>query len=702
MFPGAHNLVFNNSQFIDQQADGGPTGIDILREVANPDAAYDSSARDPPPSCYPGTREQYIGDIIYWALPAVGADDPLPLFWMKGPAGVGKSAVAQTCVERLKDMGKLGAAFFFAVKKRDRAAELFPTIIYQLSSEFPDYRDLVNQRIRRDRTILNKTMATQFQILVVEPLQELEKRGSRIGKRVAIFIDGIDECEDKDAQCEIIKIIAGAARDKVTPFCWAFFSRPESHIEGTFAIDDIAKITYTTLLPISRDTDGDIELYLRGGFENILRRRNINLGSQWPSNDDIRALVHAANGLFIYVATALRVVAQPGSLPEESLRAILTTGCEPAAIDAPSSPFAELDAFYTLIMQRIPPEILPAVLLFLHELCSSPPSSGPGQPPAVIVSNLLGFSELTFKTVRNQLSAVIHVQDQDEPLPTRDADTSQPFQFANRDTTRGLRYFVITRLGGSILFYHKSFYDFLIDSRRSGPFHTGSSASHNAQFKRYVELHLKYQESYLFQGSELVLTPGGSDSASSLSHPYTNELVNSIIKAELFGYRHRMCLSRFVYPGIDPYLMQQFQHADFRKYLYVETSLSGTAPPYPALIWECQGHIKMVSRTVLFQHPSHDLWSFVPHFKQLVERLRRAGIIHPYYPSSASLLTLLSLPNFRDQSTSGIYRMGHETKSIYWYWEIDFESGCYREFRTIDLAEGERIYREQQFDSWVQ
>ncbi|KAF9442792.1 hypothetical protein P691DRAFT_797986 [Macrolepiota fuliginosa MF-IS2] len=306
MFPGAHHLVFNHSQFIDQQADAGPTGIDTLREAANPDAAHDSSARDPPPQCFPGTREQLIEDTVHWAVPTVGTDDPLPLFWMKGPAGVGKSAVAQTCVGKLKDMGRLGAAFFFAVRTRDKAAQFFPTIIYQLCSEFPDYRDLVDRLIRRDRTILNKTMATQFRVLIVEPLQELERKGKGIGKRIAIFIDGLDECESANAQCEIIRIIATAARDGTTPFCWAFFSRPEAHIEGTFAIPDIIRITATSVLPVSHDADGDIELYLRSSFENILRRRNISLMSQWPSDDDIRTLVHAANGLFVYVATAVR------------------------------------------------------------------------------------------------------------------------------------------------------------------------------------------------------------------------------------------------------------------------------------------------------------------------------------------------------------------------------------------------------------
>ncbi|KAF9441170.1 hypothetical protein P691DRAFT_813488 [Macrolepiota fuliginosa MF-IS2] len=326
----------------------GSTGIDILLEASNRDAAHDSKARDYAPRCHPGTREQHIEDIVYWAVPAAGTDNPLPLFWMKGPAGVGKSAIAQTCAERLKKLGKLGATFFFSVKGRDKAAEFIPTIAYQLSTQFPEYQGLVDRRILRDKAILNKTMATQLQTLIVEPLQELEKAGKGIGQRIVMIVDGLDECESTDDQCRIIEIIAAAARDGITPFCWAFFSRPEPHIEASFSRADVAQITCMTMLPISRDADSDIELYLRSGFENILRRRNIPLKSQWPSDNDIQTLVKKSDGLFIYAATALRVVAQPGPI-EEALHTVCTTSSDRTG----NSPFAELDAFYMLIMQRI-------------------------------------------------------------------------------------------------------------------------------------------------------------------------------------------------------------------------------------------------------------------------------------------------------------------------------------------------------------
>lgn len=126
-----------------------------------------------------------------------------------------------------------------------------------------------------------------------------------------ILIGGLDECEGADAQCKIIKIIVGAAREGVAPFCWAFFSRPEPHIEAAFARPDVSALCHKTMLPTSRGADAETGLYLWAGFENILRRRNISIGFPWPSNDEVRLLVDASDGLFTYPATLLRFVAQP-------------------------------------------------------------------------------------------------------------------------------------------------------------------------------------------------------------------------------------------------------------------------------------------------------------------------------------------------------------------------------------------------------
>lgn len=187
------------------------TGIDILFEASIPEAAHDPSTRDPPPRCFPGTRQEYIEDITNWVLPAV-AHTASPIYWMRGP-GVGKSAVAQTCAENLRQQRRLGAAFFFSINRRSRT------------------NGSRGEHVEFFRSLIDKTMESQFQELIVKPLRELEKSGMGIGERIAVFVDALDECENREAQCQIIEIVGAAARDGIVPLCWAFFSRPEPHIE---------------------------------------------------------------------------------------------------------------------------------------------------------------------------------------------------------------------------------------------------------------------------------------------------------------------------------------------------------------------------------------------------------------------------------------------------------------------------------------
>ncbi len=185
------------------------------------------------------------------------------MYWMRGPAGVGKSAIAQTCAEKLKKTGHLGAAFFFTVKGYNNSLRLFTTIAYQLSTTLPDYRAVVDERISKDKTLVEKKISSQFESLIIEPLWELEKQGKRVQPK-AIFIDGLDECAGEDAQAEIIKMIASSVRDRSMPFRWAIFSRVEPRIVSTFKQDSVASVTHSVELPISRDADTEIEMYLRG------------------------------------------------------------------------------------------------------------------------------------------------------------------------------------------------------------------------------------------------------------------------------------------------------------------------------------------------------------------------------------------------------------------------------------------------------
>jgi len=129
------------------------------------------------------------------------------MYWMRGPAGVGKPTIAQTRAEKMTTSGLHSSL-------HRNPLRLFTTIAYQLTTTLPDYRGAVEDRIFKDNTIVEKKMSSQLKSLIVEPLQELRKQGKSIQPK-AIFINGLDECVGEDARAEIIKIIASSNQGRI-------------------------------------------------------------------------------------------------------------------------------------------------------------------------------------------------------------------------------------------------------------------------------------------------------------------------------------------------------------------------------------------------------------------------------------------------------------------------------------------------------
>ncbi|KAJ3566442.1 hypothetical protein NP233_g7003 [Leucocoprinus birnbaumii] len=222
----AHDIVITGGKFIGQQnyhININRSGINMLLVASAPEAAVDAVECDYAPSCFPGTREQYIQDITNRATSNNTNEQP-PIYWMNGPAGVGKYAIAQTSALKVKDAGYLGAAFFFSINGRQSDhTRLFPSLAYQLSAVLLGYCSIVNKRVLTDPTVFQKTIKAQFEFLIVEPIQHLKELGKEVSRRT-IYIDGLDKCKNKDAQADIITIIALSVQAQSTPFQWVIFS----------------------------------------------------------------------------------------------------------------------------------------------------------------------------------------------------------------------------------------------------------------------------------------------------------------------------------------------------------------------------------------------------------------------------------------------------------------------------------------------
>ncbi|KAF5344831.1 hypothetical protein D9756_011095 [Leucocoprinus leucothites] len=400
-------------------------GFDMLQAASLPQAMYDSSARDPP-LCFPGTREEYLHTITSWGK-GEWEDSRTRVLWMKGPAGVGKSAIAQTWVEGLE--GKHSASFFFSRANHwNDPNKLIPTIAYQLATKYPSYREAVSATIVRDPFVLQKSINTQFRELLVEPLRELSSEDRDASDNVVVIVDGLDECDGLEAQDAIAQVVITSIAEETSPFLWAFFTRPEPNIVASFSSSKAKDLCWDLTLPISRDTDKDIEAYLRDGFRTIRKRYHIPDAVPWPLEEDILRLVEQSAGLFVYGVSAMRFITLGPGLPgpAERLKSLLDLG------NYDSQPLSKLDQLYLLIMQQIPKDILQNTLLILtyNEL------TGSGMNVSTMCI-LLNFSEATFYALLHNLHSILEVYPSGE---------------------HGSRY---------LRFYHASFTEFLTSLDRS-------------------------------------------------------------------------------------------------------------------------------------------------------------------------------------------------------------------------------------------
>lgn len=84
----------------------------------------------------------------------------------------------------------------------------------------------------------------------------------------------------------------------------------------------------------------------------------------------------------------------------------------------------------------------------------------------------------------------------------------------------------------------------------------------------------------------------------------------------------------------------------------------------------------------------------------MVENRMQANVIRRYYPNFIRWIRSFFREELQERFESALFHVGHGEKSIFWYWEFDYELQHFREFHTIDLAEGEKRFREETFASW--
>jgi hypothetical protein len=391
--------------------------------------------------------------------------------WLNGPAGAGKSAIAQEIAELCHISGCLVACFFWSrsAAGRNNEERLIASLAYQLLTAIPQLRHLIEEVVATDPYIFTRSLATQMESLIIQPLKKAyeNNRKARVdseGPKV-IILDGLDECATQEAQQSILKVIGDSVRKFPIPICFLIASRPEKAIRDSFNDQPLLAITARLVLDDRYHPDDDIRLFLTESFESVKRTHELRslLPRAWPTTQEIDQLVRKSSGQFIYAATVVKFVRSSRGRPKEQLDIIL--GITAAAADA--APFAELDALYCRIFSFVLKNHLPRALeilsvAFLVETYGE-------HLTARRIETILSYRHGELQLILIDLHSVLYV-------PVLKAEDDED-QFDEENKLRIL---------------HTSLQDFLMDQSRSKEFYIDERKAH----ARIAQLFLHYIREY--------------------------------------------------------------------------------------------------------------------------------------------------------------------------------------------------------------
>ncbi|RXW19316.1 hypothetical protein EST38_g6546 [Candolleomyces aberdarensis] len=330
-------------------------GWERLMQETSPNALYNSRHRFAPPKCDEDTRVDVTEEVMDWIQ---DREAPTRILCMTGAAGSGKSALQQTIAERCSRLDILASTFFFSTSDptRNTILNVIPTIAYQMGISNPNLKRVMGERVANDPFIFSKSLETQLNALIVDPVERLlvEGRYDVSSLQYAILIDGLDECSNEDDQAALLAALKECLLNwRNSPFRLFVSSRPEWAIRS--ALDDNAggylhKIAHHIPLSDKYDATSDIRQVLWRRLRELQSRNRQSHSKLWPTKEDVEALVVAASGQFIYAATVLKYISERRGSPVDRLRMVLTWTS--ADSEDAANPLSPLDRLYTNILSN--------------------------------------------------------------------------------------------------------------------------------------------------------------------------------------------------------------------------------------------------------------------------------------------------------------------------------------------------------------
>lgn len=245
-------------------------------------------------ACLEGTRTEPLDEIMNWSKSHSPQES---LFWIFGLAGSGKSAIASTICEQLRQSNTLAGSFFCKrdIPEQREVNRILPSLAYGLALVHEPYRQQVLKVLENEPAIGSAEVSLQLRLLFMEPLARLKNTDHFDKDSPIVFvIDALDECGDLRNRT----LIAGCLVRLTSACDWLkvlLTSRPLIEFHNKF---DQPKCPHSRSMDLSTiSTDSDIYQYTKHSLKEIAD--NQGLDEKWLSDNFVQLLSRKASGLFI-------------------------------------------------------------------------------------------------------------------------------------------------------------------------------------------------------------------------------------------------------------------------------------------------------------------------------------------------------------------------------------------------------------------
>lgn len=260
-----------------------------LKDVLDVDDTHDDDFLRVESFCLPGTCTWITEERTYqeWRE----SSDP-QVYWITAKPGTGKSVLASSVIESLKDHGENCVFYFFSYgdKWKSSIGHFLRSLAWQISSTHTEVFNLLLKACRKDPQLSKADYRTIWRKLFLDGIFKIQ-----FSRPQFWIIDGLDECRNDS---ELVPLLIKAASIRTTRIM--ITSRSPFDTYGLVSSRELKIISKT--VP-SDGTKADIRLYLEENFDS--------LPALGPDKNEAREstmalILEKSSGCFLWVRIVLQ------------------------------------------------------------------------------------------------------------------------------------------------------------------------------------------------------------------------------------------------------------------------------------------------------------------------------------------------------------------------------------------------------------